>query len=132
LIGLTTGIVMAVTLFGGTAANASQTVTWSGNGLDSVSLCRKGVDTPHLHWVLTPGGKPVEGTTAELFINGKNMGTMAPMGAQGALQLTINVSARVTFEQLEHASIHADILTGSVGAHSVLTISDGCLCSYGG
>jgi hypothetical protein len=91
----------------------------------------KGVDTPHLHWVLTPGGKPVEGTTAELFINGKDVGTMAAVGGKGALQLTIFVSPKITFEQLENASVHADILTGSVGDNAVLTISDGCLCRYG-
>src|SRR5438034_9805715 len=94
LAGLTMGAVIFVTLFGATAAHADQTVTWTGNGLDSITRCVKGVDTPHLHWVLTPGGMPVEGTTAELFINGKDAGTMTPMGGQGALQLTITFSPK--------------------------------------
>jgi len=122
--------VVCVSLVGTAAAHADQTVTWTGNGLDSVTICQKGVDTPHLHWVLTPGGTPVEGTSADLYINGKNVGTMAPMGNSGALQLTINVSAKLTIEQLEAASVYADITAGSVGDNSVLTISDGCLCSY--
>jgi hypothetical protein len=124
--------VMCVTLFGGAAAGAGQSVIWTGNGLDSLTQCVRGVDKPHLHWVLTPGGKPVEGTTAELFINGKDVGTMAPVGGQGALQLTISVSPKLTLEQLENASVQADILTGSVGDNAVLTISDGCLCRFGG
>jgi hypothetical protein len=130
LVGLTMAAVMCVTLLGATAARADQTVTWTGNGFDSVTLCVKGVDTPHLHWVLTPGGKPVEGTLAELFINGKDVGTMAPVGGKGALQLTIHVSPRITFEQLEDASVYAVITAGSVGDNAVLTISDGCLCRY--
>jgi hypothetical protein len=120
-----------MTLFGATAARAAQTVTWTGNGLDSVTQCVRGVDTPHLHWVLTPGGSPVEGTTAELFINGKDKGTMAPVGNSGALQLTVKVGSKVTIEQLETFSVYAVITSGSVGENSVLTISDGCLCRYG-
>ena len=127
---LSMAAVLGVTLFGATAARADQIVTWAGNGLDSVTLCVRGVDTPHLHWVLTPGGKPVEGTTAELFINGKDVGTMTPVGNQGALQLTIHVSSKITIEQLESASVYADITAGSVGDNAVLTISDGCLCHY--
>jgi hypothetical protein len=130
LVGFMTATVMCVTLFGATAARADQTVTWTGNGLDSIVLCVRGVSTPHLHWVLTPSGKPVAGTTAELFINNKDMGTMAPVGGQGALQLTIHVGSQLTIDQLENASIYADITAGSVGDNSVLTISDGCLCSY--
>ena len=107
------------------------TVTWTGNGLDSVTQCVKGVDTPHLHWVLTPGGQPVEGTTAELFINGKDRGQMAPVGNSGALQLTVKVSPKTTIEQLETWSVYAVITSGSVGENAVLTISDGCLCHYG-
>jgi len=130
LIGLITAAVMCMTLFGATAARADQTVTWTGNGLDSVTLCVKGVDKPHLHWVLTPGGKPVDGTSADLFINGTDVGTMTPMGNQGALQLTIHVSSKATIEQLEGVSVYADITAGSVSDNAVLTISDGCLCSY--
>jgi hypothetical protein len=120
--------VACMSVFGATAARADQTVTWTGNGLDSVRQCIQGVDTPYLHWVLTPGGAPVEGTTADLFINGKNMGTMAPVGNSGALQLTITVSGKLTIDQLEAASVYADITAGSVGDNAVLTISDGCLC----
>ena len=130
LIGLTMAVVMYMTLFGATAARADQIVTWTGNGLDSVTQCVQGVNKPYLHWVLTPGGTPVEGTTAELFINGKDMGTMTPVGSQGALQLTIKPGFKVTIEQLESASVYADITAGSVGDNAVLTISDGCLCSY--
>ena len=83
--------VAGMTLFGATAAHAGQTVEWTGNGLDSVTICVRGVDTPQLHWVLTPGGEPVAGTTAELFINGKDVGTMTSVGSQGALQLTVAV-----------------------------------------
>ena len=122
--------VMCATLFGATAARADQTVPWTGNGLDSVTKCVKGVDNPYLHWVLTPSGKPVPGTTAELFINGKDVGTMTPVGTQGALQLTIFVSKKFSFEKLEDAIAYADITAGSVGDNSVLTISDGCLCRY--
>jgi hypothetical protein len=123
--------VVCLSVFGATAARADQTVTWTGNGLDSVRHCIKGVDTPYLHWVLTPGETPVEGTTADLFINGKNMGTMTPVGNSGALQLTIAVSTKLTIEQLEDATIYADVTAGSVGDNAVLTISDGCLCMYG-
>ncbi len=130
LVGLITGAVMWGTLFGTTAARADQIVTWTGNGLDSITHCVKGVDTPHLHWVLTPGGTPVAGTMAELFINGKDMGTMTPVGDQGALQLTIHVGRKLTVEQLESASAYADVTAGSVGNNAVLTISDGCLCGY--
>ena len=129
-LGLTMAAVMCVTLFGSTAAHATETVTWTGNGLESVTICVRGVNTPYLHWVLTPSGQPVEGTTAELFINGHDVGTMVSNGPQGALQLTISVSPKISVEQLENASVHADILTGSVGENSVLTISDGCLCRY--
>ena len=131
LVGLSTAAVMFATLFGATAARASQTVTWTGNGLDSVTTCIKGVDKPHLHWVLTPGSTPVPGTTAELFMNGKDVGTMSSVGSQGALQLTISVGSGLTIEQLEAASVYADITAGSVGDNAVLTISDGCLCHYG-
>ena len=129
-VGLTMAAMLCVTLFGATAARADQTVNWTGNGLDSVTLCVKGVNTPYLHWVLTPGGQPVDGTTAELFIQGKDVGTMVPVGAQGALQLTIAVSPKISIEQLEHATVYADITSGSVGDNAVLTISDGCLCRY--
>jgi hypothetical protein len=122
--------VLCVSLLGTAAAHADQTVTWTGNGLDSITLCVRGVDKPHLHWVLTPGGTPVEGTTADLYINGKNVGTMTPNGNSGALQLTIGVGSKLTVEQLEGASVYALITAGSVGDNSVLTISDGCLCSY--
>jgi len=121
---------MCMTLFGTAAARADQTVTWTGNGLDSVTQCVRGVDTPHLHWVLTPGGAPVEGTTAELFYNGKDVGTMTPLGNSGALQLTISVSPKLTIEALESATVYADITAGSVGDNAVLTICDGCLCHY--
>jgi hypothetical protein len=130
LVGLTTAAVMFATLWGATAARADQTVTWTGNGLDSVTLCVQGVDHAHLHWVLTPGGTPVPGTSAELFINGKDVGTMTPVGSQGALQLTISVGSKLTIEQLEAASVYADITAGSVTENAVLTISDGCLCNY--
>src|SRR5438132_14138170 len=130
LIGLTAAAVMCMTLFGATAARADQTVTWTGNGLDSAIQCVRGVDTPHLHWVLTPGGAPVEGTSAELFYNGKDVGTMTPIGNSGALQLTISVSPKLTIEALESATVYADITAGSVGDNAVLTISDGCLCHY--
>ena len=130
LAGLTMGAVIFVTLFGATAAHADQTVTWEGNGLDSITRCQQG-DTPHLHWVLTPGEMPVEGTTAELFINGKDAGQMTPVGAQGALQLTITFGTNITLEMVEDASVYASITSGSVGDNAVLTISDGCVCSYG-
>jgi hypothetical protein len=122
--------VLVATLFGATAARADQVVNWTGNGLDSVSICVRGVSTPHLHWVLTPGGKPVDGTSAELFINGKDRGTMTPVGNSGALQLTIKVGSGLTIEQLEGATAYAEITSGSVGDNSVLTISDGCVCNY--
>ena len=82
-VSLITAGFMGVTMFGATAARADQSVTWTGNGLDSVTKCVKGVDTPHLHWVLTPGGTPVEGTTAELFINGTDVGAMARSATRG-------------------------------------------------
>jgi hypothetical protein len=129
-LGLTVAGVMCLTLFGSTAAQATETVNWTGNGLESVTICVRGVNTPYLHWVLTPSGAPVEGTTAELFINGHDVGTMVPVGPQGALQLTIAVSPKISVEMLENASVHADILTGSVGDNAVLTISDGCHCKY--
>ena len=130
LSGLAAAAIVVVTLFGATAASADQQVTWVGNGLDSVGICVKGVSTPHLHWVLTPGGKPVDGTSAELFINGKDRGTMAPVGNSGALQLTVYPGSGLTIEMLEGASAYAVITSGSVGDNAVLTISDGCLCNY--
>jgi hypothetical protein len=127
--------VVVLGLLGGAAAGSwadAQQVQWTGNGLDSVTQCVK----PHhsyLHWVLTPGGTPVDGTTAELYVNGIDRGTMVPNGSSGALQLTIQVSKKLSFEKLEDAVVYAQILTGSVGDGSVLTISDGCLCGgYGG
>jgi hypothetical protein len=130
-LGVTTAAVLLVALVGGTAAQAQQIVTWEGNGLDSVRTCVKGVDAhPYLHWVLTPGETPVEGTMAELFINGHDVGTMTPVGESGALQLTIFVSGKITMEQLMNADIHAEITAGSVGENAVLTISDGCLCEH--
>ncbi len=130
LSGMAATAVLVATLLGATAARAGQQVTWTGNGLDSVTTCVKGVSKPHLHWVLTPGGKPVSGTTAELFINGQDRGTMAPVGNSGALQLTISVGGGLTIEQLEGMTAYAEITSGSVGDSSVLTISDGCLCTY--
>ena len=100
-LGLSMAMVVCLSVFATTTAEAGQTVTWTGNGLDSVTLCVRGVSTPHLHWVLTPGGSPVAGTTAELFLNGVDVGTMTSNGDQGALQLTISLSRRVTFESLE-------------------------------
>ena len=70
LVSLAVSAMMLGTVFGASAARADQQVTWTGNGLDSLVLCVRGVSTPHLHWVLTPGGQPVDGTTAELFVNG--------------------------------------------------------------
>jgi hypothetical protein len=128
--GIALAVVLCLAPFGATAARAAQTVDWTGNGLDSVTICVRGVDLPHLHWVLTPGGKPVPGTTAELFINGHDVGTMQPNGPQGALQLTVSVSKKFSFEDLEDAVVYAEVLTGSVGDNAVLTISDGCVCSY--
>ncbi len=130
LVGVAAMTVMLVTVLGATAAHADQTVTWTGNGLDSVTQCVKGVSTPHLHWVLTPGGTPVAGTSAELFMNGKDVGTMTSVGTQGALQLTLKVGSGLTVEQLESATVYADITAGSVTSNAVLTISDGCLCNY--
>jgi hypothetical protein len=118
---------LCLTLFGATAAHASQTVTWTGNGFDSVTICDQG-GTMYLHWVLTPGGTPVEGTTAELFFNGLDVGTMTSVGSQGALQLTIYPGPGLTLAKLKNASVYAEITAGSVGEHAVLTISDGCLC----
>ncbi len=126
-VGLTLAAVLFVTLFGTTAARADQIVTWTGNGLDSVIKCERG-GVMYLHWVLTPGEAPVEGTTAELFINGKDVGTMTPVGQSGALQLTIYPPHTFTFAKLKNASVYADITSGSVGENAVLTISDGCLC----
>jgi hypothetical protein len=131
LVGLMVAGVTCLTVLGARPAVAEQTVTWTGNGLDSVTICVKGVDTPHLHWVLTPGEAPVDGTTAELFINGKDVGTMTPVGNSGALQLTISMPNKFTIEKLEAATAYADITSGSVGENAVLTISDGCLCNYG-
>lgn len=130
LVTLLTAAVMSVTVLGAASARADQTVTWTGNGLDSVGICVKGVSTPHLHWVLTPGGTPVAGTSAELFVNNKDMGTMSPVGNSGALQLTIYPAGGLTIEELEAASVYADITSGSVTDRAVLTISDGCLCNY--
>jgi hypothetical protein len=126
-VSLTLAAVLCVTLFGATAARADQIVTWTGNGLDSVVKCDLG-GTMYLHWVLTPGEAPVEGTTAELFFNGKDVGTMTPVGNSGALQLTIYPPHTLTFAKLKQASVYADITSGSVGENAVLTISDGCLC----
>src|SRR5438128_7454267 len=113
IVGFMTVAITCAMLLGATAARADQTVTWTGNGLDSVTTCIKGVDKPHLHWVLTPGSTPVPGTTAELFMNGKDVGTMSSVGSQGALQLTISVGSGLTIEQLEAASVYADITAGS-------------------
>jgi hypothetical protein len=126
----TVAAAVCLTVLGSSAANATQSVTWTGNGLDSISICQRGVDRPFLHWVLTPGGKPVAGTTAELFIDGKDVGSMAPVGDSGALQVTIRVSKNVSVEMIEDATAYAVITSGSVGDNSVLTISDGCLCKY--
>jgi hypothetical protein len=117
-------------MLGTTSVAASQTVNWTGNGLDSVTICVRGVDRPSLHWVLTPGGSPVPGTTADLYMNGVKVGTMSSVGDQGALQLTIRVSPRFSFESLEHAVVYAVVTSGSVGDGAVLTISDGCVCKY--
>ena len=130
IVGFMTLAITCAMLLGATAARADQTVTWTGNGLDSITICVQGVSKPHLHWVLTPGGTPVAGTSAELFINGKDVGTMHPVGNTGALQLTISVPAGLTIEQLEDAVVYADITSGSVTENAVLTISDGCLCNY--
>lgn len=127
LVALITAGVIGVTLFGATAARADPIVTWTGNGLDSIARCQPG-STMYLHWVLTPGGKPVAGTTAELFVNGVDEGTMTPVGGSGALQLTIYPDHGLTFAKLKKASVYADVTSGSVGDSAVLTISDGCLC----
>jgi hypothetical protein len=119
--------VTVLTLFGAAPARADQIVTWTGNGFDSVTKCDPG-GVMYLHWVLTPGEAPVEGTTAELFFNGKDVGTMTPVGNSGALQLTIYPGHGLTFANLKSASVYADITSGSVGENAVLTISDGCLC----
>jgi hypothetical protein len=130
IVAVASAAVLVTTLMGGASAMAQQSVAWTGNGLESVTRCVKGVDQPFLHWVLTPGGKPVQGTTAELMINGHDVGTMVSNGAQGSLQLTISVSPKLSVEKLEDATVEADITSGSVGDGAVLTISDGCLCSY--
>ena len=130
LAGLILAGVTCATLFGATAARADQIVTWTGNGLDSITQCDPG-GTMYLHWVLTPGGTPVEGTMAELFINGHDVGTMSPVGPTGALQLTIYPGHGVSLSDLADASVYASITAGSVGESAVLTISDGCLCNLG-
>ena len=100
-------------------ASASQVVTWKGNGLDSIVPCSEG-QTPYLHWVLTPGGQPVDGTTAELSVNGVDQGQMAPVGNSGALQITAG------YPTGGPTSAEAVITSGSVTEHAILTISDGC------
>jgi hypothetical protein len=130
LVVFTIAAMLGTMLASAATARAATTVDWVGNGLDSVHICQRGLERPHLHWVLTPGDTPVPGTTAELFINGKDAGTMVANGPQGALQLTISVSTKFSFEDLEDATVHAEILTGSVGEGAVLNISDGCLCTY--
>ena len=131
-IGLSMVAVVMLSLFATTtAAQASETVTWTGNGLESVTKCVRGVQTPYLHWVLTSGGPPVAGTTAKLFVNGFDVGTMTSNGDQGALQLTISVSRRLLQSgMLEDATAYAVITSGSVGDGAVLTISDGCVCKH--
>lgn len=100
-------------------ASASQVVTWKGNGLDSIVPCSEG-QTPFLHWVLTPGGDPVDGTTAELSVNGVDQGQMAPVGNSGALQITTG------YPTGGPTSAEAVITSGSVTDNAMLTISDGC------
>jgi len=100
-------------------ASASQVVTWKGNGLDSIVPCSEG-QTPYLHWVLTPGGQPVDGTTAELSVNGVDQGQMAPVGNSGALQITAG------YPTGGPTSAEAVITSGSVTENAILTISDGC------
>jgi hypothetical protein len=100
-------------------ASAAQVVTWKGNGLDSIVPCEEG-ETAYLHWVLTPGGAPVEGTTAELVVGGVDQGQMSPIGNSGALQLTAG------YPTGGPTSAEADITAGSVTDRAVLTISDGC------
>src|SRR5438552_2034156 len=100
-------------------ASASQVVTWKGNGLDSIVPCSEG-QTPCLHWVLTPGGQPDDGTTAELAVNGVDQGQMAPVGNTGALQITAG------YPTGGPTSAEAVITSGSVTDNAILTISDGC------
>src|SRR5262245_1139656 len=97
-VGFTIAALLATVLGGAATANAATTVAWVGNGLDSLHVCQRGVERPHLHWVLSPGGMPVPGTTAELFINGKDAGTMVANGPQGALQLTISAGPKFSIE----------------------------------
>ena len=100
-------------------ASASQVITWKGNGLDSIAPCSEG-QAPYLHWVLTPGGQPVDGTTAELSVNGVDQGQMAPVGNSGALQITAG------YPTGGPTSAEAVITSGSVTDNAILTISDGC------
>lgn len=129
-LGIITAALMCLALFNAPVASATQTVDWTGNGLDSVSICVKHGPKPYIHWVLTPGGTPVEGTTADLYINGKNHGQMAPNGDSGALQYTQSIGRRYTYEKLAAADVYAVITSGSVGDTAVLTISDACVCDY--
>jgi hypothetical protein len=128
LVGFTIAAMLGTMLAGSATAQAAQTVTWVGNGLDSIHECDRAVERPHLHWVLTPGDTVIEGTSADLFLNGVNVGTMTPVGKRGALQLTISVSPKFLIEDLENSTAYAEITAGAVGDNAVLTISDGCLC----
>jgi hypothetical protein len=108
--------------------HGTETLTWTGQGADSVEEeCLEATD-PYLHWVLTPGG-PYTLSDATLTVGGNTYtGATRSGGEQGALHFDTayyegaeegTLDASVTFSWERNAG-QAD------GPRAQLVISDGC------
>ncbi len=116
-------VAAAVSSFYAAAARADGTVSWTGQGSDSVAACKKG-QSPYLHWIFTTGGRSSV-TSATLTVTGdaSGGGAMSRHGHSWTLDTPYSGSGQPTGSTLSASVAY----TGSLGrGHANLVISDGC------
>jgi hypothetical protein len=107
---------------------ASDTISWTGQGADSVKACDTG-QTPYLHWIFTTGGNSSV-TAADLTVGGQASGggAMSQHGGSWTLNTAYSGTAQPTTSTVT-ASV---AFTGSLGNGTAnLVISDGCFGTGG-
>jgi len=116
-------------LFAGTAAAghhdppAGGTVSWTGNGTDSVKACAPGV-SPYLHWIFTTAGN-ASVTSATLTLGGSGSGSYV-MTQNGNGNGNGSWSVYTNYYDLNSLSAFVTYV-GTLGSgNPVLTISSGC------
>jgi hypothetical protein len=107
---------------------ADSSVSWTGQGSDSVKACDTD-QTPFLHWIFTTGGDSSV-TSADLMVSGSASGggAMSQHGGSWTLDTAYSGTGQPTTSTLT-ASV---TFTGSLGnGNANLVISDGCFGAGG-